>query len=265
MIPKIIHYIWVGDQPKPDLILKCISSWKEHLSDYEFLEWDNNSIKKIDNRYLQEAFQQKKWAFVADYLRVYALYHYGGIYLDTDTEIKQSLSIFLKNTFFSGFELYEGEERPFAGVIGAIKNCEITKDLLSLYADIPFIKTDRSLDLTTSPARYAMYYANKFNYTKPAKGYDGSKIVELTQGVKLYPYFFFCTPVNNKPLYAIHHFAGSWLDGYSRRKKFGLGELSLIRFKRENYKSNSLPLYAGERILIKIKIKNNIFALTKKE
>lgn len=265
MIPKIIHYIWVGNQSKPELVLKCINSWKTHLSDYTLMEWDNDSIKNIDNQYLQEAFQEKKWAFVADYLRLYALYHYGGIYLDTDTEIKNSLSPFLDNIFFSGFEIYKGEERPFAGVIGAIKHCEITKDLLSLYANIPFIKPDKSLDLTTSPARYAAYYAEKFNYIEPIDGYDGTKVVELSDKVKLYPYFYFCTPVENQPTYAIHHFAGSWLDGFSRREKFKIGHLSLIRFKRETYKSDSLPLRVGEKVLISINISNKIFALTKQE
>ncbi|MDC9583309.1 glycosyltransferase, partial [Xenorhabdus sp. PR6a] len=79
MIPKKIHYVWVGNQPKSELILKCIDSWKKHLPDYEIIEWNNEKFEKIKNTYSEQAFQNRKWAFVSDYIRLYALYHEGGI------------------------------------------------------------------------------------------------------------------------------------------------------------------------------------------
>ena len=84
MIPKIIHYVWVGSAPKSDLILKCIESWKKYCPDYKIREWNNDDVSRIDNAYVKEAFNCKKWAFVSDYLRLYALKTQGGFYFDSD-------------------------------------------------------------------------------------------------------------------------------------------------------------------------------------
>ncbi|MEN7470513.1 glycosyltransferase family 32 protein, partial [Providencia stuartii] len=90
MIPKIIHYIWVGNNPKPQFVLDCIETWKQHLPDYEIMEWGNDCLETINNTYVNEAIKNKKWAFASDYIRLYALYNYGGIYLDSDVEVTQS-------------------------------------------------------------------------------------------------------------------------------------------------------------------------------
>ncbi len=101
MIPKKIHYVWIGDKQKPKFVLDCINTWKEFLSDYEIIEWNNESIKKISNNYMSEAILNKKWAFASDYIRLYALYNEGGIYLDTDVEITRSLDQFLSLNFLA--------------------------------------------------------------------------------------------------------------------------------------------------------------------
>lgn len=82
MIPKKIHYCWFSDEPYPDLVSQCIESWKKHLADYVFVKWDMNSIKDIDSVWLKECIKVRKWAFAADYVRLWAVYHEGGIYLD---------------------------------------------------------------------------------------------------------------------------------------------------------------------------------------
>ncbi|KKL01458.1 hypothetical protein SD53_09965, partial [Rheinheimera mesophila] len=69
VIPKIIHYVWVGTAPKTELALRCIASWKKFLPDYEIIEWNNERFATLNNRYAKEAFAAKKWAFVSDYLR----------------------------------------------------------------------------------------------------------------------------------------------------------------------------------------------------
>jgi len=74
-IPKKIHYVWIGESPKSEFILKCIESWRKHLPDFEIKEWGNDSLLKIENRYAIEAYNNKKWAFVSDYIRLYALFH----------------------------------------------------------------------------------------------------------------------------------------------------------------------------------------------
>ena len=94
LIPNKIHYVWVGGKEKPDLVKKCIESWKKHCPDYEIIEWNDDVLKEIDNLYVKQAYENKKWAFVSDYLRLYALYNYGGFYFDTDLEITNSIDRF---------------------------------------------------------------------------------------------------------------------------------------------------------------------------
>ena len=83
-IPKIIHYCQFGNSPKTKLVKKCIASWQKYLPEYEIREWNNADILNCNNQYVQEAYKAKKWAFISDYFRLYALYNYGGIYFDTD-------------------------------------------------------------------------------------------------------------------------------------------------------------------------------------
>ena len=83
-IPKTIHYCWFGRGEKPEIVKKCIDTWKDKLSDYKIIEWNEDNFDINQNDYVKEAYKAKKFAFVSDYVRVYALYNYGGIYLDTD-------------------------------------------------------------------------------------------------------------------------------------------------------------------------------------
>ena len=80
MIPKVIHYCWFGGNEKPDIIKKCIQSWREKCPDYEIKEWNESNFDVTINRYMYEAYQNKKWGFVPDYARAWIIYHYGGIY-----------------------------------------------------------------------------------------------------------------------------------------------------------------------------------------
>ena len=105
MIPKIIHYCWFGGNDKLESVMKCIESWKKYLPDYEIMEWNesNFNIKKA-NQYVREAYDNKKWAFVTDYVRLIALYENGGIYFDTDVEVFKSFDSLLSEKAFFGFE-----------------------------------------------------------------------------------------------------------------------------------------------------------------
>ena len=103
-IPKYIHYCWFGKGEKPDIVKKCIESWKANLSDYEIIEWNEENFDINSNDYVREAYKVKKFAFVSDYVRVYALYNHGGIYLDTDVEVFKSFDEIFNNESFWGFE-----------------------------------------------------------------------------------------------------------------------------------------------------------------
>lgn len=103
-IPKKIHCTWFSTDPFPDEVQKCIESWREFLPDYEFICWDYSRVKNIENTFLQEALQEKKWAFAADFVRLYAIYHQGGIYLDTDVMLFKNFENFKDDSCFIGRE-----------------------------------------------------------------------------------------------------------------------------------------------------------------
>ena len=101
---KYIHYCWFGDKPLPKLAKKCINSWKKYLPDYEIIKWNEENVNIDECPFIKEAYRNKKWAFVADYARTKALKEMGGIYFDTDMEIKKDISDLLNNNTFLGLE-----------------------------------------------------------------------------------------------------------------------------------------------------------------
>lgn len=132
MIPKIIHYAWFGKNPKSDLVLKCIDSWKRNLPDFEIKEWNENNFNTNSNQYAKNAYENKKWAFVSDYARLNALYKEGGIYLDTDMYIARDFD-FLDNDLVLG---KEDNEYISAGMIASSKENIYIKDLLCIYDNL---------------------------------------------------------------------------------------------------------------------------------
>jgi len=147
MIPKKIHYCWFGKNPMPKLAQKCINSWNKYCSDYEIICWNEDNFDINSNEYVKEAYENKKFAFVTDYVRLYALYNYGGVYMDTDVEVLKSLDKFLENEAFSGFE---NTEYVPTGIMASTKGNNVIKDLLDYYKDRHFIKEDGSFDLKTN-------------------------------------------------------------------------------------------------------------------
>ncbi len=101
---KYIHYCWFGGKKMPRMAKKCIRSWKKFLPDYEIVRWDEANVDLDECPFVQEAYKNKKWAFVADYVRTKALYEYGGIYLDTDVMITKNIDFLLKKSAFVGVE-----------------------------------------------------------------------------------------------------------------------------------------------------------------
>ena len=136
MIPKIIHYCWLSGDPYPEKIKYCIDSWKKFLPDYEFMLWDLNRFDINSSIQVKEAFEVKKYAFAADYIRLYALYTYGGIYLDTDVEVLRSFDSLLDLKYFIGKEnTPHGIE---AAILGAEKGTIWIKTCLAHYQNRHF-------------------------------------------------------------------------------------------------------------------------------
>lgn len=104
MIPKIIHYCWFGRSEKPRLAEKCITSWKKYCPDFEIIEWNEDNFNIEDYPYAKFCFENKKWAFLSDFVRLLVVYEYGGVYFDTDVEVVKPFDELLKYEAFYGFE-----------------------------------------------------------------------------------------------------------------------------------------------------------------
>lgn len=254
MIPKKIHYVWVGDKPKSELALKCINSWKKHLPDYDIIEWGNEAVSLVDNQYVRDAFANKKWAFVSDVIRLHALYEYGGIYLDTDVEIRDSLDQFLVHDFFSGHEIHNNTCSPIVtAVMGAIPKCKIIHDLLDGYRDRSFI-VNNQFDMQPNTVRATKYFEETFRITPP---YNGEDTIFLTDKYVIYPYYYFCTPKKSHPNFSIHLFDGSWVPGFARRDKLSLFKLTLSRFKKVA-NNDILDLGIKDKVIFSINVSKEI-------
>lgn len=206
MIPKIIHYCWFGGKPLPKLAKKCIQSWEKYCPDYEIKRWDESNFDIDMFRYTREAYDCKKYAFVSDAARLWAMVTYGGIYMDTDVEVIKPLDEFLSVQAFSGFE--KPEQIP-TGIMGCEKGFPLFDDLLREYTDRAFIRSDGSFDMTTNVA-----YITKACLER---GLVLNNEEQEVDGMHLYPMDWFC-PKNGSTgeisetenTYTIHHFAGSW-------------------------------------------------------
>lgn len=207
-IPKIIHYCWFGRGEKTDKVIKCIKSWKEKLTDYQIIEWNEDNFDVESTRYTKQAYEFKKYAFVSDYVRLYALVNYGGIYLDTDVEVIKCMDNLLENKGFLGFEK---ENYIGTGIIGAVKGNEILREFLEKYHNRDFILQNGTLDMTT----------NVVELTKLLDAYDLKKNNRLQNlcHITIYPIDYFCafddiTGVKSitDNTYCIHYYSKTWLD-----------------------------------------------------
>ena len=217
MIPKIIHYCWFGRGEMPELVQTCIASWHTHMPNWEFKLWseDNFDIASAP-QYVREAYETKKYAFVSDYVRLWALEQEGGVYLDTDVEVLRSFDPLLNDTAFIGLE-ESLALLPGTCLMGCEAHCQWVKDMLSTYEGAKFVNNDGTLDMTTNVQRMG------------AKMVEGGLLHErriqyLPQwGLRVYTHDYF-SPITStrvirktKNTYCIHRFAGSWKDGKKRR------------------------------------------------
>ena len=209
-IPKIIHYCWFGGKPLSNIAQKCISSWKKYCPDYEVREWNEKNFNINENLYVKEAYMMGKWAFITDYVRLYAIYNFGGIYMDTDVEMIKNIDRFLINESFSGFE--DGINIPTA-IMGAEKNNEWIGYLLSYYNDKHFVLKSGRCDLTTNVTIITSMTKEKYKIRLD------NTLQKTNTGLVLYPKDYFCPKDYwsgkikcTENTYVIHHFNGSWQD-----------------------------------------------------
>lgn len=231
-IPKVIHYCWLSKDPYPLKIRRCMDTWKKVMPDYRIKLWNTDNFDVNAIPYVRQAFEARKWAFAADYIRMYALYTEGGIYLDSDVKILKPFDNFLSYSFFSSMEHhptqlirtntacmiapdgtrigdgYISGMQIQAAVMGAQAGCPFVKDVLDWYADKNFLNPDGTLGTQLlSPQIYAMV-AEKYGflYKDTDQSLDGQIQIfrsEIFAGNK-----HEVTPAS----YAIHLCAHSWHD-----------------------------------------------------
>lgn len=220
MIPKIIHYCWFGPKKMPRVIRKCIATWHDHMPDYEFCLW-NEQNSPMEHPFVHSAYKAKKYAFVADYVRFWALYNYGGVYLDTDMYVLRNFDDLLNTRFFCAWELPSTiettEDTPSrkdwkntisCGALGACALRVEVKAILDEYDSMVF--DAENLDSYIVP-----------RIITPI-------LVKHKEKITIYPYdYFYAHPFSNRMehnfikyatnnTYAIHLWEMSWLPWYKK-------------------------------------------------
>ena len=202
MIPKIIHYMWFGENPLPESTKKYIESWKKFCPEYAIKEWNEHNFDINSCRYVAEAYLQKKWAFVADYVRFYVLYNEGGIYLDTDMEMVRSFEPLRKHKAFFGFAT-DGLTLP---VFGSEAKTDFIADMLDDYHKRSFIKLDGTYDTTPLDVPALRILKEKYGLI------ENYQYQELADGTAIYPkQYFYSTDANTgkitkyPELFCIHY------------------------------------------------------------
>lgn len=213
-IPKKIHYIWVGGNPLPSDLQKCLATWKEQLKDYEIIEWNEKNFDIDSHPFCKAAYEAKKWAFVSDYIRAYVIYHEGGIYLDTDVLVLDNFDSYLNNKAFVGFENFD---HPFTAAFGAVKHHSLSKDMLEYYDNLDVYNFNFNDNNTISVSNLLI---EKYNCV------PNNTFQILKEDIAVYPDTYLCNPSINST--CIHVFTGSWLEN---KKSFKTKTIKFLKLR----------------------------------
>lgn len=234
MIPRIIHYCWLSGEPFPDKVKECIDSWQKLLSEWEFRLWDMNAVSQIDNVWLQECIQARQWAFASDYIRLYAVHRYGGVYLDTDCMLYRSLDSLLDCSAFIGQEWYvhidcfTTQRYLTSHCFGAVSGHPFISRCLHYYDDRHFVRSSDS----TLPAhlRFDQTLLPKIqsDIAQLTLGYNPSPLIHDVQrltysdiecldcGVFVYPNSYFDCYDQRRHTFVRHLAMGGWSEARKR-------------------------------------------------
>lgn len=216
MIPKKIHYCWIGGNPLPESVKKCIRSWEKYCPDYEIIEWNESNYDFTKNNYMKEAFEAKKWGFVPDYARLDIIYEYGGIYLDTDVEMVRSFDDLLKYEGFAGFETdqYVNLGQGF----GAESGNQIITSLMDSYEKLRFVDEGGKLNMIASP-ELNTDVLEELGLVRNGK-------MQQIGGFAFLPSDYLCPKSLNDGIirktdntYSIHHFDATWYSEEQQKEK----------------------------------------------
>ena len=218
MIPKILHYVWLGHGEQSETIKHCIKSWEKYLPDFKIMLWNENTydINKAP-KFVQTAYNAGKWAFASDYVRLWALHEYGGIYLDTDTEVRKPLDRFLNHNLFIGTQVFTVDKNKreketitnlSMGIIGAEAGHPYLSDCMDKIATSTLIKPDGSID--TKVTNYTISEVlQQYGFAVE------DRKQELINGIVVYPSTVFAdrlAPIVSPNAYTFHWGEMSWFQ-----------------------------------------------------
>lgn len=252
MIPKIIHYCWLGSAPLPELAKRCIALWKKYMPEWKYMEWTEASLSQALSplkggegcwldympTYVKQAYEAKKYAFVSDYVRLWALEQYGGLYMDVDFEVYRPFDDLMDK--YPAFAGYEGSKRQpvMQGVIASEPHGAWVKDMLKTYQLREFIKVDKSLDLTPNTS----YFSDRLK--KQGAILDGAEKDIYVNGeffLHVFPVHYFCPvlttgeDVRTAETYCEHKGESSWAVNNSWKAK-------VLRFCGPKWKTRIIKL-----------------------
>lgn len=203
MIPRKINYVWLGRKEKSQEIQDCINSWKKYMPDYQIIEWNEDNLPINSNEYAKSAYDQKKWAFASDWARLWVLYNFGGIYMDTDVEVFKPFDEFLNLKGFTGFEqpMY-----PVTAVMGFEALNPLCKELLDYYdtktfefKEYPYMETN-TIIISNIISKWGID-RTKFEYQE-------------SEFITIFPQCYFCPDYRKEEIkentYSIHKMFGNW-------------------------------------------------------
>ena len=237
MIPKIIHYCWFGRGELPPLAKKCIASWRQFFPGYEIKEWNEDNFNVNIIPYTADAYKAGKYAFVSDYARFWVLYHFGGVYFDTDVEVIRPMEDVLERGPFMGFELLGGKPSVAPGLgLAAEPGMSFYKEILDQFEQMSFLTENGDL------APYTMI--PMVTDLLKERGLTSNGTIEQVAGVSIYPPDWF-NPFDDatgrlrktENTRTIHWFAKSWMPAEPAwktrtkrflRRLFGIERLSRI-------------------------------------
>lgn len=209
LIPKKIHYMWLGENTIPLNLQKCIDSWKRFCPDYEIIQWNEHNYDLDKQLYMRQAYDTKAYGFVPDYARLDILYHEGGLYLDTDVEITRNIDDMLYQEAFCGVEKWQ--VLNFGGMSGAMRKHPMIKKFLDARKKILFINENGEQNRNTCGFYDTTVAINE--------GYKLNGKTQFISGMNIYAYDYFhpydymsgiCNTTRNT--HSVHWFNGGWMD-----------------------------------------------------